>query len=235
MLTTIALDYGNVLARPSSGNWFLPANLPELLGLRNMMKMMSGAQILKENTQKAKDFLDEHHLLRTVEEEFEQFKAFYKIMFDGVGMKDMDRIAGDLARHAVYNENKVVFYDDVLPGLQALKARWRVVVISDTWPSLKNTLEAAGVSPLLDDTVLSCDYGHRKSDGGKLFQSAIEHHGVVPEQCLFVDDSAENLTCAQPLGFRTAQMDRDGKIEASDYPLVHTLGEVAALAETIAL
>jgi len=233
MLTTIALDYGNVLAHPPSGNWFLPANLPELLGLRNMMKMMSGAQKLQENTQRGKDFLNEHHLLHTVEEEFAQFREFYQIMFGGIGVKDLDSIAGALARHAVYNENKIVFYDDALPGIRALKERWRVVVISDTWPSLRQTLETAGILPLLDDTVLSCDYGHCKSDEGKLFLSAIEHHGVIAEETLFVDDGADNLACAKALGFHTAQMDRDNKTEESEYPLVRNLGEVAALAAQI--
>ncbi|MCL2299339.1 MAG: HAD-IA family hydrolase [Firmicutes bacterium] len=233
MLTTIALDYGNVLARPASGNWFLPADLPRILGLGNMMKMMSGAQTLQGNMEKAKAYLDENHLLHTVEEEFAQFTRFYRIAFGGVGMKGLDNISEALARHAVYSEDKAVFYGDAQAGIRALKERWRVIVISDTWPSLTNTLKAAGIAPLLDGMVMSCDYGHSKRDNGKLFQSAIEHHGVIPEETLFVDDSAENLAFARALGFHTAQMDRDGEIEASDYPLVHTLAEAAALANAI--
>jgi len=233
MLTTVALDYGRVLAYPSSGNWFMPANLPQILGLGNMMKMVSGAQTLQGNMEKAKATLDENHLLRTVEEEFEQFTQFYRIAFGGVGMKGLGGIAEQLARHAVYSEDKVRFYDDALPGIRALKERRRVIVISDTFPSLKDTLRASGVLPLLDGIVMSCDYGHFKSDNGKLFHSAIEHHDVIPEETLFVDDSAENLVYARSLGFHTAQMDRDGKIETSEYPLVHNLAEVAALADTI--
>jgi len=68
MITKIALDNGLVLAYPASGNWFLPANLPQLLGMRNMMKMVSGAQSIKENSQRAMDFLNANHLVRTVEE-----------------------------------------------------------------------------------------------------------------------------------------------------------------------
>jgi len=154
-------------------------------------------------------------------------------MFGGCDMKGLDGIAEELARNAVFNQDKIKFYDDVLPGLRALNARWRVVVISDAWPSLKDRLDAAGVTPLLDDLIISCHYGHCKSDGGKLFQSAIDHHGVIPEQCLFVDDSAENLAFARALGFHVAQMDREGKLEESEYPLVHTLEEVAALADAI--
>ena len=36
MLTTIALDFGKVLAYPASGNWFLPTNLLQFLGTRNI-------------------------------------------------------------------------------------------------------------------------------------------------------------------------------------------------------
>jgi len=233
MITTIALDNGLVLAYPASGNWFLPANLPQLLGMRNMMKMVSGAQSIKENSQRAMDYLTENHLVRTVDEEFAQFKEFYKIMFGGCDMKGLDGIAEELARNAVFNEDKIKFYDDVLQGLRALKARWRVVVISDAWPSLRDRLDGAGITPLLDDVVVSCDYGHCKSSEGKLFQSAIEHHGILPEETLFVDDGADNLACARALGFHVAQMDREGKLEESDYPLVHTLEEVAALADAI--
>ena len=236
MLTTIALDYGDVLARPASGNWLMPPNLPEILGLGNMMKMMSNARLLLENTERAKDFLDQNHLLHTEEEEFQQFKEFFGIMFGGCGLKGLGKIAEELARYTVYNENKVRFYDDALPGIQALKERWRVIVISDAWPSLRGILARAGIAPLLDDLVISCDYGHSKGvygrarGGGKLFQTAIEKHGVVPEETLFVDDRAENLAFARDLGFHTAHMDRDGKIETSEYPLVRTMEEVAALA-----
>jgi len=236
MLTTIALDYGDVLARPVSGNWLLPANLPGILGLGNMMKMMSHAQLLKENAERAKDFLDQNHLLRTEEEEFEQFREFYAIAFGGCGLKGLEKIAGELARYAVYSEDKVLFYDDALPGVKALKERWRVVVISDAWPSLRRVLARAGIAPLLDGLIISCDYGHSKGvygrarGGGKLFQTAVEKHGVAPEETLFVDDRAENLAFARGLGFHVALMDREGKLDASDYPLVHNLEDVAALA-----
>jgi len=235
MLTTVALDCGLVLAYPASGNWFMPSNLPELLGPRNTAILDSGAPLIEENMRRAQNFLSANHLLHAEKEEFEQFAEFYRIAFGGCGFEGLDEVAERLARDIVYNDARVAFYGDVLPGIQALKARWKVVVISDAWPSLRRVLAAAGVLPLLDDLVISCHYGHCKSDDGKLFVSAIEHHGVIPGQCLFVDDGADNLAWAKKLGFHTALMDRKGKPEALEYTytLVHTLDEVMALAMQI--
>ena len=235
MLTTIALDCGRVLAYPASGNWFLPSNLPALLGPRNTALLDANAQLIEENMRRAQNFLDVNHLLHTEKDELEQFTEFYRIAFGGCGFEGLDEAVEALARDIVYNDARVAFYDDVLPGIRALKERWRVVVISDAWPSLRRVLAAAGVLPLLDGLVISCHYGHCKSDAGKLFLSAVGHHGVVPEETLFVDDGADNLACAKELGFFTAQMDREGKLKTSEYPLVHNLEEVATLAETIML
>ena len=233
MLTTIALDCGNVLACPASGNWFMPTNLPRFLGTRNMMIMASNAQAIEENMRGAQAFISANHLMHTEEEEFELFKECYRIVFGGCGFEGLDIIAEALAHDIVYNDARDAFYDDVLPGIRALKECWRVVVISDAGPSLRRVLAASGVLPLLDGLVISCHYGHSKFDDGKLFLSAIEHHDVVPEETLFVDDSADNLIYAKELGFYTAQMDREGKLDASEYPLVHTLDEVMALAMQI--
>jgi len=61
----------------------------------------------------------------------------------------------------------------------------------------------------------------------------MEHHGVIAEETLFVDDSAENLAYAQALGFHTALMDREGILKGSEYPLAHNLEDVIALAMQI--
>ena len=51
MLTTIALDCGKVLAYPSSGDWFFPADFP------------SSMQPFKENMERAMAFLNGRHFV----------------------------------------------------------------------------------------------------------------------------------------------------------------------------
>lgn len=51
-----------------------------------------------------------------------------------------------------------------------------------------------------DAVVLSADHGVRKPDPA-VFRIALDTLGVRPEECLFVDDSEENLAAALKLGF----------------------------------
>ena len=234
MIKTIALDYGNVLARPASGNWMLPKNLKEVLGARGTLQFIAGAAKLPELMKQGMEYLDSNHKLQTEEEEYEQFAEFYRILFGGCGIKkDLDSICGELARGTINGAGGIVLYDDTLPGIRAMKERWQVLVISDNWPSLKRRLEESGVAPLLDGLVMSCDHGVTKSKGPRLFEIAVEQYGIAPEETLFVDDSEKNLGQAKALGFHVALMDRDGKVTQSEYPIVRDLAEVMALAEKI--
>ena len=51
-----------------------------------------------------------------------------------------------------------------------------------------------------DEVVLSADAGVRKPDPA-IFRLVLDRLGVTAEECLFVDDSEENLAAAQRLGF----------------------------------
>ncbi|GHF51330.1 haloacid dehalogenase [Kitasatospora xanthocidica] len=51
-----------------------------------------------------------------------------------------------------------------------------------------------------DAVVLSADHGVRKPEP-EAFQIVLDRLGVSAEECLFVDDSEENLAAAQRLGF----------------------------------
>jgi len=83
----------------------------------------------------------------------------------------------------------------------------------------------------VDDLILSCDHGHCKGDDGKLFRSAIDYHGIVPEETLFVDDSVRNLDCAKTLGFHTTQMVRYGWMKSGGHQVVRNMKQVQKLAE----
>ena len=229
MITTIALDYGRVLARPKSFDWFFPRHTMKILGAGNTLRLMRGRRAAQHT---AHQYLNDNHLLTTEQEEFEQFCEFYRRLLSGCGMtKNLEHACQTLAQFAVYDPNKVKVYHDVLSGIAALKEHYRVVIISDTWPSLRSMLEKYGI--IVDDLVMSCDYGHWKSDEGKLFHSAMEHHGVVPEETLFADDGVDNLDCAKALGFHTALMVRAGWMNNGGHPVVRSMGDVERLANAL--
>ena len=53
-----------------------------------------------------------------------------------------------------------------------------------------------------DEVVLSAEHGVRKPDP-VIFQLVLDRLGVAAGECLFVDDSEENLAAAQRLGIST--------------------------------
>lgn len=53
--------------------------------------------------------------------------------------------------------------------------------------------------PLFDECAFSCELGKNKP-GREIYETCIKNLGLSPEECLFVDDSAENVAGAQRLG-----------------------------------
>jgi len=230
MITTILLDYGNVLAYPKSGHWFLPPDTKKIVGLGTYVKFAANYGKLEAAFKTAKKYLDDNHMLRTEEEELAQFTEFYRLFANEMGAKVTPEICEKLAHDAVFNDSAKVFYPDVLSGITALKAKYKVGVLSDTWPSLRRLLTNAGIAPHLDTLVMSCDHGITK-ESPRLFEIAVEAVGKNPENILFVDDTESNLQNAKAVGLKPVLMDRDGKCTTSDFPIIRTLGEISAIAE----
>ncbi len=58
--------------------------------------------------------------------------------------------------------------------------------------------------PLLEDYLISGDAGVAKPDA-RIYRMLLERIGWKAGDCLFIDDSAENIRAAQELGFKTIQ------------------------------
>jgi epoxide hydrolase-like predicted phosphatase len=67
------------------------------------------------------------------------------------------------------------------------------------WESLQRKYE---IQSLFDDTVLSFRYGVTKPDL-RIFKLALEKAKSSPEECLFLDDTTENIRAAGSLGLLT--------------------------------
>ena len=234
MITTIILDYGKVLAYPASGNWFIPDNLLSSVGGLNALKLLLSKKRVNRAFRKGNEYLLANHKLFTEEEEFEQFKQFYRILFDEIKMKVNEKAIELIARKLVYDDEKVFFYDDVKDCITEFKKNYKVMILSDTWPSLKRILTNNGILPLLDGMVLSCHYGEIKKNT-RLFEIAIEEYNLVPGECVFIDDSPENLANAKKTGFNPVLMDRREKTGASEYPKIKQLDEIYAIIEQLGL
>ncbi|APD09648.1 HAD family hydrolase [Thermus brockianus] len=88
--------------------------------------------------------------------------------------------------------------------LQHLKAQGlKVGVLSNTLPSLKESLVYHGLDGYIDGFFASCAMGVAKPDP-KAFLLALNGLGLSPEETLYLDDDPENVETAQKLGLRAA-------------------------------
>lgn len=97
-----------------------------------------------------------------------------------------------------------------LEALRELRRRFKVYMLSNTnaimWNSKIAELfrqQGGEMADYFDDTVTSFEARALKPDPA-IFNFAVEKLGIVPEETLFLDDSADNLRAAGRLGFNTA-------------------------------
>lgn len=110
--------------------------------------------------------------------------------------------------------------------LAFLKARgYRLGVISDTFPSLEDSLKALGIAGYFDSFTASSIVGAGKPDP-RIFNAAMESLGVRSDESIFVDDCKEEADGAREQGFTAFHLDR--KRSAPDWAAwtVGNLGHV---------
>ena len=96
--------------------------------------------------------------------------------------------------------------DEVVALIRTLKENgYRVYGLSN-WSREKFNLVKDDLPflPLLEDYLLSGDAGVAKPDA-RIYRMLLERIGRKAGDCLFIDDSAENINAAQELGFKTIQ------------------------------
>lgn len=96
-----------------------------------------------------------------------------------------------------------------LQALDALRERYKIYLLSNTNPIMINSdihryFRVAGkeMEDYFDGMVLSYEAKAAKPDL-KIFEYAIKHLDIKPEETLFLDDSQKNLDSAARLGFET--------------------------------
>ena len=126
----IILDFGKVLAYPTTGNWDITPKFLELIDINKI-----DINKLKEIRKKYSSILSEKVV--TLEEEYDMFKRFY----DGI-LKDYKlenyktEIAEQIAYDRTYNYNKYTLYPNIEEELKVLKENYTLILLSDNWPSV---------------------------------------------------------------------------------------------------
>jgi len=223
-IKAILFDSGRTLNVPRTGHWFIT---PNFFNIINDTSFQYTEDQLSEAMNKACDHINKMLLVKTEEDEFTMFKEFYEIVLKEIKYVSInEEIINSLASDNVYNDDKFYFFDDVEPGLQRLKDKYILGVVSDTWPSLERVFINKSLRKYFSTFVMSSIYGSYKAEK-VLFKIAIEEIGVKPEEVIFIDDSESNLIAAEDFGMIPILIDRyDRNDIESKYPIIKSLNDL---------
>ena len=131
----LILDFGLVLGKPKTGNWFITSNFYEIIGKNKIDLKRLNVLFNKYNKNISKKII-------TKEEEYEAFKEFYfNVMNELKIVKNTEEISKKLAKDFVYNEDKYIMYDDVFDFLREQSSKTTLILLSDNWPCVYGILK----------------------------------------------------------------------------------------------
>ncbi len=157
--------------------------------------------------QEANDYLEAHHHISTLEEEYDRMLQYFTIVAQklpelGATRQDIEATALEKVYQSQHTYNLM---EDAIPTLEALKGRCKLGIISDTWPSIVPVLERFGILPYFDAITYSFQLGCFKPNP-RMFQDALSKMGLPAQECVFIDDVARNLEGAAKVGIQPVQI-----------------------------
>ena len=192
----IFFDVGYTLDAPASGDWMFTNKFLETAGEK--LKQRTAPDIQRARNAGLR-FLEQDHLIQTVEAEIRNFFEYYSIISErldlGLTEKERDQIAWDRA----CNMGNYIPYPGIAEVLDTLSKTHKLGIISDTWPSIEQQLSHIGVSQYLSFCTFSCYVGVFKPDH-RIYLDALNKCGVPAGETVFIDDAVRNLDGAAALG-----------------------------------
>ncbi len=224
----IFFDLGWTLIAPRSGDWML-SPFGEKVFQKEKLDALPQDRV-KAARKAGMDFLDTHHLLETVEEEYALFHQYYAMLAEALPELGVSAAAvKEVARDHVYNTENSYAFADAVPTLEALKGGYKLGVLSDTWPSIIPKLRAYGLYDFFDCFTFSYALGVYKPHP-KMYEDALEKMALPPRQTVFVDDFTGNLEGARAAGIQPVLIGaKPQPDEAGDMPKIPSVSGLLAL------
>ena len=221
----IFFDIGWTLLRPASGDFFVNTKMLECIDTKTFAAIPQDKKTAAFD--QALKYLDDHHLVLSEDEELKQFEVFYSMLADGLPelalTKEQTR---KIAHSKVYDMDNYIFFDDTAATLEALHGKYKLGVISDTWPSIERMLRHGNIEHFFDAKTYSCFLGTWKPDK-RMYLHALEQMKLPPEQTLFIDDGENNLDGAAMLGIQPVQIiARPNERSSGKYPCINKPSEL---------
>ena len=212
----IALDFGKVIASPTTGNWDVTPKFLELIDINKI-----DIDKFKELRKQYGNILSEK--ITTLEEEYDMFVRFYESILNEFGYsKDT---AEQIAYDRTYNFDKYTLYDNIHDELKVLNEKYKLILLTDNWPCVIDYLKEYNLYDYFDNIYISSIYGVEKKDK-ILFDYPINELNIKQGEALFIDDNESNLDVAKEKGFDVMLMDRENKIKDSKYKIINNLRNI---------
>lgn len=192
----IFFDVGYTLDMPASGDWMFTGKFLELAGKK--LKQRTETDILQARSAGLR-FLEQNHLIQTVEAEIQNFFDYYSIISDQLDLGLTEKERHLISRDRACNMENYIPYPGIEEVLNSLSKTHKLGIISDTWPSIGAHLEHIGISQYLSFCTFSCFVGVFKPDQ-RIYQDALNKCGFHAEDTVFIDDAVRNLDGAAALG-----------------------------------
>ena len=157
---------------------------------------------------------------RTIDDEILFFTDFYELLLIDDGAKEnVKEKAKFLGEKLWYVYKKP--YDETVEVLEYFYNKGYIMgVISDCPPSLKYSLELIGLSKYFTSFTASSIVGVGKPDP-KIYQYALDKEGVNAEDCLYVDDTLNEVDGARNIGMPAFHIDRKGKYQKTEWTITN--------------
>ena len=214
----IILDFGKVLAGPTTGEWFITPKFKELVDMSLIDK-----DKLNEIFNKHAEIISRR--MNTEEEEYHNFYELYSLVLQEVYPKYTDDIAHSIAYNFTYKQDKYTFYDNIKEELEVLSKKYKLLLLTDNWPCVERILKENKLYKYFDKIYISSEYGSIKKEG-IFFDYLLNDYNIKKGDALFIDDSIENLDVGVEKGLDVLLMDRDNNIECDKYKKISDLKNI---------
>lgn len=219
----IILDFGKVIAAPTTGNWFIT---PKFIELIDMSKID-----VNEFNEKVKLFSSIlSKKVKTYEEEYLMFFEFYDNILRSLDYSNLTRdLVQKLATDITYESTKYTMYPNVIEELELLSKNYTLIMLTDNWPCVRHILKEYGIYNYFDNIYVSSELGCEKKDG-ILFDYPIKNYCLEPGDAIFIDDNEKLLDIAEKKGLDTRLMVRDANREiTSNHIIINNLKELISV------
>ena len=221
----ILFDSGDTLVFPKSGSWWPGSDFESILMKHGIDAADFETDTMISALEEGYIYLDANHHVANLEEEKEQFRGYYRIICNKLGINKDDGLIEDLVCAYVEKCNFQLF-PDTIPTLERLmNGGIALGVLSDAWPSLHDKYITLGIRHYFKSFTVSAEVGCCKPNE-LIYRKAIDEIGIAPKNLLFIDDDLDNVKASIRLGMNGVVILRDKDANISEVPCVRELHDI---------